>query len=222
VKLKLLIVLSLVLAACGGGAAASGNNGVASLTADQSGSTTSTTVDPEKAAQDFTQCMRDHGVEMSDPTVDANGNVRPGRPTNLPEPGQGTASNGDSALRQKMGDAFSACRDKLAGTTFGFDQADQTQIQDQLLKLAACLREQGFDVADPNFSNPPDPGSGGRFRGPLGLDFQDPKVQAALQGPCKDYVPNFRGGFGGGPGGGPDDNGGTTTNSLQPPSTSNG
>jgi hypothetical protein len=218
VKSKLLIVLSLVLAACGGGATASGDSGVASLTGDQSGSTTSTTVDPEKAAQDFTQCMRDQGVAMEDPTVDADGNVRPGRPTDLPEPGQGTAGNGDAALRQKMGDAFSACRDKLAGTTFGFNRADQTQIQDQLLALAACLRDQGFDVADPNFSNPSGQGgSGGRFRGPLGLDFQDPKVQEALQGACKDYVPNFR--FGGGPGG-PD--GGSNTNSQQPPSTSNG
>ena len=93
-----IVALALILAACGGAAADTGD-GVASL----EGTTVTTTAadetaDPEAAAIAFTECMRENGVEMEDPTVDADGNVIPGRPTELPEPEDG--ENGEGIVAQ--------------------------------------------------------------------------------------------------------------------------
>jgi len=98
--------------------------------------------------------------------------------------------------------AFEECGDLLGGTAFGFNQVDRTELQDQLIELAACLRDQGLDVADPDLSQlgpPADSAGGGPGAGvgPFGIDFQDPEVQAALD-TCAEFVPNFDGGPGDG------------------------
>lgn len=64
----------LVVAACGG----EGTAGIASLQEDTAGDASSTTAaaaatDPEQAMLDFTQCMRDHGIDMPDPEVNTAG-----------------------------------------------------------------------------------------------------------------------------------------------------
>jgi hypothetical protein len=144
--------------------------------------------------------MREQGIEMEDPTVDADGNVTPGRPTDLPEPE--TTEEGEQVrvgpgeLGDELRAAFDECGDLLDGTAFGFTEADQTELQDQLLELAQCLRDQGLEVADPDLSSP---GEGPREGGPFGIDFQAPEVQAAME-QCQESVPNFAGGPGGGPG----------------------
>ena len=143
--------------------------------------------------------MRDNGVDMEDPTVDSEGNVVPGRPTNLGEPGE---AGPDSELRQSMEAAFDACGDLIGGTSFGFNQVDQTELQDQLIELAACLRDQGLEVADPDLSqlgpgNRGQNGAPGEGGGPFGIDFQDPEIQAALD-VCEEFLPNFGGGGAGG------------------------
>lgn len=195
-KLRLLLVGALLLAACSD-AAADTDDGVASL--EDATATTVVTVTDAMTAEDaaiaFTECMRDNGVDMEDPTVDADGNVTPGRPTNL---GEGGA---DPPLGESMQSAFEECGEFLEGGAFGFTRADQTELQDQLIELAACLRDQGLDVADPDLSQlgrgnggDAEPGQGA---GPFGIDFQDPEVQEALEN-CEEFVPNFAGG--GGPG----------------------
>ncbi|MGC2240084.1 MAG: hypothetical protein WA726_04540 [Acidimicrobiia bacterium] len=196
-KSKILIALIFVLAACSGQTQSGG--GVASLD-DSSGTSTTTTIaqdaDPEAAAMAFTQCMRDNGVEMEDPTVDGDGNVIPGRPTNLPQPGSGGQDGPGGAFGEELRSAFEACGDLLSGTAFGFTPEDLTAIQDQLLEFAQCLRDQGLDVADPDLSNLAGGGDGGgRGRGLFGLDFQDPDVQTAVEA-CQDHLPNV-GGLGG-------------------------
>jgi hypothetical protein len=197
-RLRALIALAVMLAACGGNAG-SADEGVASL--DDSTITTlaaEEAADPEAAAIAFTECMRENGIEMEDPTVDAEGNVLPGRPSDLPEPGEQAGTQvGPGELGDDLRAAFEACGDLIEGTTFGFTPEDQTELQDQLLALAQCLRDQGLDVADPDLSNP---SSGGpREGGPFGIDFQDPEVQAAME-QCEEFAPNFAGGPGGGDG----------------------
>jgi hypothetical protein len=195
-RFRALLALAVVLAACGGGADDDGD-GVASL--DQSSSTTlseETESDPEAAAVAFTECMRENGIEMEDPTVDADGNVIPGRPTDLPEPddnGQVRAGNGE--LGEDLRAAFEECGDLLDGTAFGFTPQDLTELEDQLLELAECLRGQGLDVADPDLSGQ---GGGPEGGGPFGIDFQDPEVQAAMD-QCEEFVPGIADGEGGGP-----------------------
>jgi hypothetical protein len=207
-RLRAFLALALILAACGGAAADTGD-GVASLE-DPTVTTTAAdeTADPEAAAIAFTECMRENGVEMEDPTVDADGNVMPGRPTELPEPEEG--ENGERIVAQagevseELGAAFEECGDLLEGTAFGFTDVDQTELQDQLLELAQCLRDQGLEVADPDLSEPGQGGEPGQDiepgqGGPFGIDFQDPAVQAAME-QCQELVPNFAGGPGGRPG----------------------
>jgi hypothetical protein len=194
-RFRALIALAVLLAACSGPAAGT-DDGVASIDDSTATTTAEAAADPEAAAIAFTECMRENGVEMEDPTVDADGNVLPGRPTDLPEPEEGeNVQIGPGALGEDLQAAFEECGDLLDGTTFGFTPEDQTELQDQLLALAQCLRDQGLDVADPDLSNPP--GGGPQQGGPFGIDFQDPEVQAAME-QCQEFMPNF----GGGPGGG--------------------
>ncbi|MEX2651918.1 MAG: hypothetical protein WD473_05685 [Acidimicrobiia bacterium] len=198
-RFRALFALAVLFAACSGSAAGT-DDSVASL--DDSTATTlaEATADPEAAAIAFTECMRENGVEMEDPTVDADGNVLPGGPTDLPDPEDGgQAQAGPGQLGEDLQAAFEECGDLLGGTAFGFTPEDQTELQDQLLALAQCLRDQGLDVADPDLSNPPGggPQEGPQEGGPFGIDFQDPEVQAAMD-QCQEFMPNF----GGGPGGG--------------------
>ena len=194
-RLRALIALAVFLAACSGPAAGT-DDSVASLDGSTVTTLAEATDDPEAAAIAFTECMRENGVEMEDPTVDADGNVLPGSPTDLPEPEEGeNVQIGPGALGEDLQAAFEECGDLLGGTAFGFTPEDQTELQDQQLALAQCLRDQGLDVADPDLSNPP--GGGPQQGGPFGIDFQDPEVQAAME-QCQEFMPNF----GGGPGGG--------------------
>jgi hypothetical protein len=197
-RFRAAIALALVLAACGSGSN-DGEEGVASLEEPTvTATTTAEPVDAETAAIAFTECMRENGIDMEDPTVDSDGNVIPGRPTDLPEPEDGEQVQvGPGELGEDLRAAFEECGELLEGTAFGFTAGDQSELEDQLVELAACLRAQGIDVADPDLSNPPsgEPGEGG----PFGIDFEDPDVQAALEA-CQEFVPNFAGGPGdGGP-----------------------
>ena len=199
-RFKIVLVMALVLSACSGAVADSGG-GVVSLddsTTPEAAAETETLTN-EEAAIAFTECMREDGVEMEDPTVDAEGNVTPGRPTNLGEPGE---EGPNPELREATQAAFEECGDLLGGTAFGFNRVDQTELQDQLIELAACLRDQGIDVADPDLSQlgPRADGAGaGEGAGPFGIDFQDPEVEAALE-TCAEFVPNLGRGAGGGRG----------------------
>jgi hypothetical protein len=71
--LGLLLVLALAVAGCGGG----NSNGVASLGGDKTTSTTSPggSSDPKQAALSWARCMRQHGINMPDPKIDANEGV---------------------------------------------------------------------------------------------------------------------------------------------------
>jgi len=191
-----------MLAGCGG----SGSSpGVASLEGDTSGTTTTaatgTTVDPEQALLDFAQCMRDQGIDMEDPTIDENGSFRMARPS-----GGGEGGEFDPAGREAMRAAREACSQYLQGMAQEFGRPDMTEMQDLMLEYAACMRENGVDMPDPDFSTD---GSGGQGPGArLGFntgdyDPNDPTFQAANEA-CQEIfegsdLPGF---MGGGPGGG--------------------
>jgi hypothetical protein len=150
--------LVFALAACGGGAGASSQ--VASLGASGSASAdaTSTTVaaDTQKAWIDFAQCMRDNGVAMKDPTFDASGNLQGGF-----GPDSGIDFRSDATRA-----AMTACRSKMpAGGPGGAGgpRFDRTAIQAALTAFTACLRDQGLNVNDIDFSAGP---GGDRAGGP--------------------------------------------------------
>jgi hypothetical protein len=177
--------LVLTVAACSGDDAA-GSDGAGS--ASGAGQSRPTAVNTEAALLAFAQCIREHGVEIPDPTVDADGNV-------LIQPPAGAVS--DPALRERFGEARTACADHLEGVTQGFTNEDRAQLQDQLVAVAQCMRGKGIDVPDPDLSQlgqgSQEPGGGGGLFGDS-IDRNDPAVQAALR-ECQTEV------FG--PGGGP-------------------
>jgi len=134
----------------------------------------------EEKVLEFTQCIRDQGIEIQDATVDSDGNLQPPRPV-----------EGASINRQELRPAFEECRESLDGMTFGRERVDVNELIDNLLEVTGCLRDAGFDVDDPNQENL------GAWRGQF--DFEDPALQKAFE-ECGRLG---RGQSGGGPGSGP-------------------
>ena len=113
----------------------------------------------EELALAFAECMRDEGVDFPDPTVAADGSV------SLIPPGGAAALNFDPN-DPAVSDAGDVCGPLLEGASFlptGDD--DLTELEDNLLAFAECLREQGIDVDDPSLGNgfSPDAIFGGSF-----------------------------------------------------------
>ncbi len=201
----LLAALVLVMAGCGGG---NSDPGVASLQDDQQTTTTAadgaSEADAEQAMLDFAECMREHGVDMADPTFDSNGPG--GFGLNFGGvPGGPGAADGEADGNfdfEAMSEARDACSQYLEGITRTFDAPDQTATQDTMYQYAQCMRDNGYDMPDPTFSDPQsdgDGGGGGRggFFGEI--DPNDPAFQTAQEA-CQDILGGF--GFGLRPGGG--------------------
>ncbi|MGB9357867.1 MAG: hypothetical protein WCC01_04845 [Acidimicrobiia bacterium] len=143
----------------------------------------------EEAILAFAACLRDEGLDVEDPTVDADGNLRPPRPRDIEE-----------LDRDMMRSAMETCSEYLENVAFGLDGEDQTERQDQLLEYAACMRDNGYDMPDPDFSTMGNPGQGGG--GPFGaLDRDDPAFQTAQEA-CADIFGADGRVPGAGPGGG--------------------
>ena len=197
--------VALVLSACGGGDddAASGSDdgelviagdGAADETISTDGDAGASQTDEEQALA-FAQCMRDEGVDFPDPTTNADGSIDffgglgPG--------GGGGFDPNDTSVQ----DAIEVCGSLIDGASFlpnggdGFD----AETQDTLLEFTQCLRDNGLDVDDPDFSNFDGDGGfgGGGGGGGLlgGFDPNDPAAQEAIDA-CQGL---FAGGpFGGG------------------------
>ena len=194
-KFKLLATaaaLAIVAAACST-TGSDADQGVASLDSTDSTPVTaiqdqaSTDQSDEEVALAFAQCLRDEGLDVDDPTVDSSGNVRPPRMRDILDVTTGLTREEIEASRE-------ACMPLLDGVTFGFESTDPTEREDQLLAFAACMRENGYDIADPDLSKTR--GSGG---GPFGgsIDLADPEFQTAAAA-CDGIF----GGFSGQPGSG--------------------
>jgi len=164
-----------------------------------SGSTTSTTSQAarETAFLSYAQCMRAHGIPVSDPTVGANGIVRLPRPSFF-----GAGQSPTAAQLAQLQQARSACQGDLKGITFGFNPASNPQFQAALLKYAQCMRANGYNMPDPTFTTPTttSPPTPGTFRGPFGaINRSDPAFQKANTA-CRSILQaagfGFRGGTG--------------------------
>ena len=183
----LLLAVAAVASGCG---SSSADEGVAALddvpaaTTGEDDATeggTDTEEDPQEAALEWARCMRERGIDVPDPQVDEDGRVeiRPGAGMRL----------------DRQGDDFREARE-ACGTPFGdagppqLSEEEREQMQETMLEFAACMREQGVDMPDPDFS-----GGGGVFRagGPGGgIDpgsetFQ--KAQDACQEILEDALP---------------------------------
>lgn len=195
VMLSAVLAFGLLAAACGGG---SSDAGVASLegettavqeaVAQQSDNPDEQSMSDEEAVLAFAACLRDEGIDVEDPTVDADGNLLPPRPRDI-------AVEDRDAMRT----AFEACGEYLDNVAFGLDDEDRAEREDQLIEYAACMRDNGYDMPDPDFSSPRAPGQGGG--GPFGpLDRDDPAFQTAQDACSGLFVGGPVPGSGSGPG----------------------
>jgi hypothetical protein len=200
-------VLLAIVAACSGGDDSDGQvasvdgDEAAEAESDANGGSDDGASDGEVTEQEmleYTECLRDQGLDVEDPQVDADGNVTFGGP------GGGLNPQDQEAFTEfveQLQDAQEACGQPPGGGFAGGNAQDQAELEDQMLALAECLRDQGIDVPDPDFGNLGEGGTPGQGGGPFGdIDRSDPEFQAAFE-ECQEV---FTGGpFGpGGPGGG--------------------
>lgn len=194
------VVFALVLAACGGGDTEDTGSGLATLTDDSV--VTETTAAPEQTDEEallaFSDCMRENGVpDFQDPIINADGSIE-----FIPPAGAGDGTGPSPELTE----AFDACFPLLEGVALGpgGEDFDLTELQDDLLLLAECLRDNGLDADDPNILE----SFGGNQGPPRGIaslfgdnvDLTDPKVIGVIED-CAEKLDLA--GPGGGPGGGP-------------------
>jgi hypothetical protein len=166
-----LLVLTMAAVSCGTGTEATSD--VASLdesgVGDQEASILGDIVDLEAELFEFSACMRDQGISIGDPTVDADGNVSLGTPMSM------VSDHG--ALMA----AYETCSDFIGGRALGHGGEDRTAVHDRLLEYAKCVRENGYyQLSDPVFSG----SSSDIFPG---LDMEDPGYQAADRS-CKSLL----------------------------------
>jgi hypothetical protein len=143
------------LAACGGGGGSGNGAEVASIDDTSPDATTDGTTgdsvadaptDPEEAMLAFTECMRDHGVDMPDPEMakPATGGAKPGNAVIAVE------GNPDDPTFQK---ANEACEPLMANMRSDLEDDPErlAEMKEQMLAFAQCMRDQGIDMPDPTF-----------------------------------------------------------------------
>jgi hypothetical protein len=140
----------------------------------------------EDAILAFSACMRDNGLEnFEDPEISADDGIRFGFRQQVAD---------GIVDRETVRQAMETCRVHLDGVAVGRDDADRSEIEDQLVEFAACMRDEGFDLPDPDFSSQGDGRPGDPFAG--NIDSDDPDFQNAMEA-CEDL---FEGGVPIGPG----------------------
>jgi hypothetical protein len=142
---------------------------VASLGSDQATATTRPGgSDPQQAALAYARCMRQHGMNVPDPKLDANESMGLVLPEDV---------NPDDPKFQA---AQEACRQYAPNGGQPIKPNPQQQ-QQQMLAFARCMRQHGVNVPDPS-------ANGLDLRG---LNSDSPKVEAAEQA-CQQHKP-YRG-----------------------------
>jgi hypothetical protein len=162
------VLTVMTLSACGGTTSATDASSggasadeVASLGTDSvpDADDAASTLDADEAALEFSACLRDQGLDVPDIGVDADGNVQVRDALDAVDPTDGT-----------FRDAMEACGDILADTGFGGGAGgpgggfrDNVELQDALVELTDCMRDQGFEEATELTFGPPgggEPGDG--------------------------------------------------------------
>lgn len=107
----------------------------------------------EQITTNFADCLRDHGLNVPDPELNADGSVNLG----ALKQGIDFAPKGSPSSK-----ALDECLPLLEGATFsqGTKKEDEVQLQDELLAFSQCLRDEGIDAPDPDFSGDPRAGMG--------------------------------------------------------------
>ena len=128
-------------------------------------------VDEEDRRRQFTQCMREHGVDLPDPDPNADRRLR--------------IEARDGIDKEEARAALEACREFLPNG--GERRELSPEDLEKLRQFAQCLRDHGLDVQDP------DPNGGGIFipKDDDGKPANDEQLQQAMEA-CRDLNPKAR------------------------------
>jgi hypothetical protein len=148
------VVAAIGLGACGGGGDDS-SDGVASLGTGAAVATETTVAgtDQDKILA-YTACLREQGLDVADPTFDADGNM------------SGGLFGPDSGIDPQSAE-FQAAQEVCGGLAEGVllggrggGNFDPEAMQQATLAYTECLRDQGLEVDDLDFSAQGGPGGG--------------------------------------------------------------
>jgi hypothetical protein len=144
----------------------------------------------EEAMLEFTECMREHGVDMPDP--DTSG---PGGGAVFIGPG----GDGDEPDMEEFEAADEACRHLIEGVMGPgreLSPEEEAEMQDQALAMAQCMRDHGIDMPDPQFDEGGMISQEMRDIDPMSEEFQEAQEACAEEA-------GIEGGIFAGPGPGP-------------------
>jgi len=160
-------VAVLSLAAAGAGCGRSGDDDssdVASIdessaaapdeeTDDGGGSVEPDSQEFRDAMLEYAECMRDHGIDMPDPQFEEGGGafqIMPKDEDGGPDGPSDEFVAADEACQPILEDAMPEAKD--------LSPEELAERQDQMLAMAQCMRDKGYDMPDPQVD------SNGRFR----------------------------------------------------------
>ncbi|NRQ40645.1 hypothetical protein HII36_53880 [Nonomuraea sp. NN258] len=164
-------LLAVSTAACAGQPPTAGVASVQTGSGSPSASASpSATLDRAEQGRKFAQCMREHGVPMEDPD---------------PNSGAGGLKTlaGQGVDKEKIKKAAEACRALAPGQ----DRARSGQDVERMRAFAACMRDNGVDIPDPDASGEFPSGTAGKFKP------DDPAFQKAFEA-CQGDFPRAGGG----------------------------
>jgi hypothetical protein len=183
-------VLAGSLAACG---ADTGGDDVASLaTGEQAGGTSTTEVTPlteeeiAEAQEAFQECMKEHGVDIQMAPVEGDGTGGGGMVTRTEAGAAGDAPE-DMPSMEEMEAANEECQplmEKVIQNAPKPDPEEMARMKEQALQFAQCMRDNGVDMPDPEFSE-----DGGGITQSLGGpgETEDPDMETAMQ-TCREFM----------------------------------
>ena len=105
------------------------------------------------AMLEYAECMRDHGIDMPDPEFGEGGGF-----TQIVPEGE---AGGPDGLSEEFQAADEACQPIIEDAMPEAEQLSPEEVserQDQMLAMAQCMRDKGYDMPDPQVD------SNGRFR----------------------------------------------------------
>ena len=92
-------------------------------------------------------------------------------------------------IRTNLSSAMDACSEFLEGVNFGGGQLpDLVELQDTFLEFATCMRDNGYDMPNPDFTSD---GFGGLFELGENIDPNDPEFVAAMA-QCQSIFAQFQ------------------------------
>ena len=146
-----------------------------------------------EASKKYAACMREHGVDMPDPTASSAGGEKPGIAVFSASSADGSGSV--SSPMAAIDEASKACAEFIADIAPQIGEIDpeaQEKMLEQARAFAKCMREHGVDMPDPQAS------PGGGMTQALTISPDDPSMETAQAACATEGGPTFTKGSDGG------------------------